>query len=53
MKTTKQTAVNSTLGGGCYKSPEVIISEMFNEGVLCSSMQLQENEEWGEKTLNW
>jgi len=30
MKTTKQTAVNSTLGGGSYKSPEVTISEMFN-----------------------
>ena len=26
-------AANSTLGGGSYKSPEMIISEMFNEGV--------------------
>ena len=53
MKTTKQTAVNSTLGGGSYKSPEIAVSEIFNEGVLCSSTQLQENEEWGENTLNW
>ena len=53
MKTIKLTVASSPLGGGSYKSPEVIISEMFNEGVLCGSTQLQENEEWGEKTLNW
>ena len=49
MKTTKQTAVNSTLGSGCYKSPEVIISEMFNEGVLCISGP--SNEGWTEETF--
>ena len=51
MKTTKQTAVNSTLGGGSYKSPEVIISEMFNEGVLCISGP--DNEGWKEETPEW
>jgi len=51
MKTTKQTAVNSTLGGGSYKSPEVIISEMFNEGVLCISGP--DNEGWKEETPDW
>ena len=49
MKTTKQTAANSTLGGGSYKSPEVIISEMFNEGVLCISGEAS-NEDWEDGT---
>jgi len=51
MKTTKLTAANPSLGGGSYKSPEVIISEIFNEGVLCISGP--SNEGWTEETLDW
>ena len=53
MKTTKQTAANFTLGGGSYKSPEVIISEMFNEGVLCSSTPEATIQEWESGSIDW
>ena len=51
MKTIKLTVASSPLGGGSYKSPEVIISEMFNEGVLCISGP--DNEGWKEETPDW
>ena len=50
MKTTKLTAANPTLGGGRYKSPDTIVTEIINEGVLCTSAQI---EEWNETTLDW
>ena len=37
MKTTKLTAANPTLVVGRYKSPDTIVTEIINEGVLCMS----------------
>ena len=37
MKTNKLTVAHSTLGGGNYRSPEVTVTEIANEGVLCMS----------------
>ena len=34
-----------------YKSPEVTVAEIKNEGVLCVSSP--SNEGWGEETPNW
>ena len=41
-------AANSTLGGGSYESPEVKVTEIHSEGVLCSSFETyeEENLEW-------
>ena len=47
------TADRPFLGGRSYKSPEAIVMEISNEGVLCASTQTTENEEWVEKTLQW
>ena len=41
-------AANSTLGGGSYESPEVKVTEIHSEGVLCSSF-----ETYDEETLEW
>ena len=51
MKTIKQTVVHSTLGVGNYRSPEVTVAEIFNEGVLCASSP--DSEGWGETTPDW
>ena len=53
MKTIKLTVASSPLGGGSYKSPEVIISEMFNEGVLCSSTPEATIQEWESGSIDW
>ena len=53
MKTIKLTVAHSSLGVGSYRSPEVSVTEVINEGVLCSSTLTLENEEWAEKTLQW
>ena len=53
MKTIKLTVVQTPLGGGCYESPRTTVTEVVNEGVLCSSTLTLENEEWAEKTLQW
>ena len=37
-------------GWGSYVSPAVAVSEISNEGVLCSSMQ-GSHETWGEEDL--
>ena len=34
-----------------YRSPEVIVAEINNEGVLCVSSP--NNEGWGEETPDW
>jgi len=41
-------AANSTLGGGSYESPEVKVTEIHSEGVLCSSF-----ETYNEEELEW
>ena len=51
MKNNKQTVAHSTLGVGSYRSPEVTVSEIFNEGVLC--MSSSDNEGWEETTPDW
>ena len=51
MKTIKLTVASSPLGGGSYKSPEVTVMEISNEGVLCVSSP--ENEGWEETTPDW
>ena len=51
MKTIKLTVASSPLGGGSYRSPEVTVTEISNEGVLCmSSPQI---EGWKEDELDW
>ena len=46
MKTTEQTAAVK----GNYRSPQVIVSEIINEGVLCMSGN---HEGWIEETPEW
>jgi len=51
MKATEQIVACPTLGADVYLSPEVAVSEIFNEGVLCvSGIQ---NEGWTEETPEW
>ena len=51
MKTTELVVAKSTLVTGGYRSPEVIVTEIFNEGVLCISGP--DNEGWKEETPEW
>ena len=53
MKTIKLTVAHSSLGVGSYRSPEVSVTEVINEGVLCASAQGVSIEEWTEDKLNW
>ena len=49
-------AANSTLGGGSYESPEVKVTEIHSEGVLCASTVGSELsvETWGEdESFSW
>ena len=50
MNKTLTTAANLTLGVSSYVSPEVAVTEIHTEGVLCMSGQFQE---WDEVDLNW
>jgi hypothetical protein len=36
-----------------YRSPEVSVTEIFAEGVLCASERNASFEEWKEETLTW
>ena len=45
-----KTAIESTLRSNGYESPEVVVTEIHSEGILCASGQF---EEWNEETLNW
>ena len=45
-----KTAIESALRSNGYESPEVVVTEIHSEGVLCASGQF---EEWNEETLNW
>ena len=51
MKTIKLTAIQTTFRVGSYVSPEVIVSEIHSEGVLCVSSP--DNEGWTETTPDW
>ena len=51
MKTIKLTATQTNLGVGSYVSPEVAVSEIHSEGVLCVSSP--DNEGWTEDKLDW
>ena len=51
MKTTELVVAKFTLVTGGYRSPEVIVTEIFNEGVLCISGP--DNEGWKEETPDW
>lgn len=50
MKKILMNAANLTLGEGSYESPEVKVTEIHSEGVLCTSGQF---EEWDTATLDW
>ena len=36
-----------------YRSPEVSVTEIFAEGVLCASAKSASFDEWIEKDLEW
>ena len=40
-------------GEGSYVSPAVAVSEISNEGVLCSSTPEATLQEWENGTINW
>ena len=42
--------VSFSLGGGSYETPEVKVTEILSEGVLCQSGNF---EEWGEESISW
>ena len=46
MKTTELVVAKSTLVTGGYRSPEVIVTEIFNEGVLCAVFPLLDTCFW-------
>ena len=50
MNKTLTTAALPTLGVSSYVSPEVAVTEIHTEGVLCASGQL---EYWDEVNLDW
>ena len=45
------TADSFPIGVGSYVSPAVAVSEISNEGVLCTSSPNHEG--WGEETPDW
>lgn len=49
------TAAESALRSGSYESPETIVAEVFNEGVLCNSTlgPTLSVEEWGKGEFSW
>ena len=54
MNKTLTTAANLTLGVSSYVSPEVAVTEIHTEGVLCMSDRSASFETWGEETdLPW
>ena len=50
MNKTLTTAATLTLGARSYESPAVNAVEIFSEGVMCASGQL---EGWNEQDLDW
>ena len=50
MNKTLTTAATLTLGARSYESPAVNVVEIFSEGVMCASGQLQG---WEEGELDW
>ena len=48
----KQTAAGTALGASSYTSPDVKVTEILSEGVLCMSiigkLSFSQNEEWEE-----
>ena len=58
MNKLKQTAAGTVLGASSYISPAVKVTEILSEGVLCMSLNLLKQQEfgheaWDNEDLGW